>query len=162
MEFKSDIIKDVSSSKMSNSFADFEVLMKRTSLSIFVLVCGKPRMLYVLSRVVNGIDMQDLNHEVVFRQQFQCIKFHKENNLIQLVTFRQKIEDSPVHVLKVKSLKYQNYQKFIYEYIYIYIFIYIFINTYLYKLYIHIYIYIYKYIIDIQIFLIVRQLMSCG
>ena len=68
MEFKSDIIKDVSSSKMSNSFADFEVLMKRTFLSIFVLVCGKPRMLYVLSRVVSGIDMQDLNHEVVFRQ----------------------------------------------------------------------------------------------
>ena len=68
MEFKSDIIKDVSSSKMSNSFADFEVLMKRTFLPIFVLVCGKPRMLYVLSRVVSGIDMQDLNHEVVFRQ----------------------------------------------------------------------------------------------
>ena len=39
LEFKSDIIKDVSSSKMSHSFAAVKVLMKRTFFAFSPFLC---------------------------------------------------------------------------------------------------------------------------
>ena len=62
LEFKSDVIKDASSAKISHLFAAVKVLMKRTffafSLFLFLLARGKPRMFHVPSRgVSNGIDM---------------------------------------------------------------------------------------------------------
>ena len=58
IESKPDVIKDVSFTKTSDSFATVEVLMLRTLFSfssIFAFASGKPRMFYNFSWFVNGI-----------------------------------------------------------------------------------------------------------
>ena len=61
LEFKSDIIKSVSSAKMSHSISVIEVLLKHTfyafSSFLFLFMWSQG---HVLSQVVNGIDMYAL------------------------------------------------------------------------------------------------------